>query len=235
MIFRLPEPDPAARLVLGRIDDLKARLGVHLREPMRWTGLLRRNIFARAIQGSNTIEGYNITVDDAIAAVEGEAPLDADAKTWAEIVGYRQAMTYVLQLARDRHFRYSVDQIKSLHFMLLSHELAKDPGHWRPGYVSVRDERTSDVVYEGPDAAKVPALMEELVDALNTSPEEHPILRAAMAHLNLAMIHPFRDGNGRMARCLQTLVLGSQGNLTPEFSSIEEYLGRNTRPRKRKL
>jgi len=49
-----------------------------------------------------------------------------------------------------------------------------------------------------------------------------------MAHLNLVMVHPFSDGNGRMARCLQTLVLAREGILESEFSSIEEYLGRNT-------
>lgn len=54
------------------------------------------------------------------------------------------------------------------------------------------------------------------------------MVRAAMAHLNMAMIHPFSDGNGRMARCLQTLILARSGTLAPEFSSIEEYLGRNT-------
>ncbi|MGH3056368.1 MAG: Fic family protein, partial [Gaiellaceae bacterium] len=50
----------------------------------------------------------------------------------------------------------------------------------------------------------------------------------AMAHLNLIMIHPFRDGNGRMSRCLQTLVLARDQILAPEWSSIEEYLGVNT-------
>jgi Fic family protein len=49
-----------------------------------------------------------------------------------------------------------------------------------------------------------------------------------MAHLNLTMIHPFKDGNGRMARALQTLVLARSGTLSPEFCSIEEWLGRNT-------
>jgi Fic family protein len=49
-----------------------------------------------------------------------------------------------------------------------------------------------------------------------------------MAHLNLVMIHPFRDGNGRMSRCLQSLVLARDGVLSPVFMSIEEYLGRNT-------
>ena len=48
-----------------------------------------------------------------------------------------------------------------------------------------------------------------------------------MAHLKFVMVHPFRDGNGRMARCLQTLVLARDGILSPHFCSIEEYLGRN--------
>jgi len=51
-----------------------------------------------------------------------------------------------------------------------------------------------------------------------------------MAHLNLVMIHPFSDGNGRMARCVQTLVLARHGTLAPQLSSIEEYLGANVQP-----
>lgn len=49
-----------------------------------------------------------------------------------------------------------------------------------------------------------------------------------MAHLNLVMIHPFRDGNGRMARALQTMVLAQDQIVEPTFSSIEEWLGHNT-------
>ena len=49
-----------------------------------------------------------------------------------------------------------------------------------------------------------------------------------MAHLNLTMIHPFKDGNGRMARALQTLVISQNGITGPVFCSIEEWLGRNT-------
>lgn len=53
------------------------------------------------------------------------------------------------------------------------------------------------------------------------------LIRAAMAHLNLAMIHPWKDGNGRMAHALQTFVLAQEGILDPRFSSIEEYVGKN--------
>jgi Fic family protein len=70
--------------------------------------------------------------------------------------------------------------------------------------------------------------MHELVSGLGP-PDKCPVfVRAAMAHLNLVMIHPFRDGNGRMARALQTLIMARGQILEPEFSSIEEWLGRNT-------
>jgi Fic family protein len=54
------------------------------------------------------------------------------------------------------------------------------------------------------------------------------MIRTAKAHLNLTMIHPFSHGNGRMARCLQAVALATDGIISPEFASIEEYMGRNT-------
>jgi len=71
--------------------------------------------------------------------------------------------------------------------------------------------------------------MQELSRHLNDRNSVPPMVNAAMAHLNLVMVHPFKDGNGRMARVLQSLVLAVAGVQTaPEFCSIEEYLGRNT-------
>ncbi len=71
-----------------------------------------------------------------------------------------------------------------------------------------------------------PELLNELVEELRREDVAVPVMiRAAMAHLNLVMIHPFRDGNGRMARCMQTLVLAREGILSAPFASIEEYLG----------
>jgi Fic family protein len=70
----------------------------------------------------------------------------------------------------------------------------------------------------------VNGLVEELINYLKGSPEL-ALVRAAMAHLNLTMIHPFKDGNGRVARALQTLVIAQDGLLHPVFSSIEEWLG----------
>jgi Fic family protein len=227
MLFHMPRPTPEETWVVERTDRLREQLRHQVGEPERWVGLLRRVTLARNIQGSNSIEGYNVNLDDAVAAAEGEEPLDADTETRAAIRGYREAMTYVLQLADDPHFAWDDSLIRSLHYMMLSYDLSKRPGRWRVGPILVQRSESGETVYEGPDAAEVPVLIPELIRSLGAG-SGSPLIRAAMAHLNLVMIHPFRDGNGRMARCLQTLVLAREGILAPEFSSIEEYLGRNT-------
>ena len=137
-------------------------------------------------------------------------------------------MTYVLQLATDTDFMYSERLLKSLHFMMTNYDLKNRPGLWRAGAIWVRNDDTGEIVYEGAYVDEVPALMRELVEGLDSDDGFPPMVRAAMAHLNLVLVHPFRDGNGRMARCLQTLVLAREGILNPVFCSIEEYLGRNT-------
>ena len=169
-----------------------------------------------------------MTRDDALAAVEDDEPMTAEKPTWQATLGYRNAMTYVLQLASDPHFSYNEGLIRSLHFMMMQHELPKHPGRYRSGVIYVRDEKKQENVYEGPDAAIVPTLMGELVASLNETSGLPAMIRAALGHLNLVMIHPFSNGNGRMARCLQTLILAREQIIEPPFCSIEEYLGRFT-------
>jgi Fic family protein len=229
MLFQTPELDARDLVVIREIDQMRVVLRQDTHVPKKWTGVLRRNLLARAIQGSSSIEGYDVDEDDAIAAVVDEEPVDTDAQTWAEIVGYRSAMSYVLQLADDPHVSLDVSLLRSLHYMLLSHDVSKSPGRYRSGPIFVRDERFDHLVYEAPAHELVPALVDALmVEIRSVQPDVPVYVRAAMAHLNLVMIHPFRDGNGRLARCLQTLVLSRDQVAAPVFSSIEEFLGRNT-------
>ena len=228
MLFALPVLDEREDAVLAQIEDLRAGLRLQLHEPRRWQGSLRRLSYARNVQGSNSIEGYDAALDDAAAIALGEEPLDAGTETRLALEGYRRAMDYVLQLAQEPPVEHSEQLLKSLHFMMTGYNLKNRPGRWRAGAVYVRNDDTGEIVYEGAPVEDVPGLMKELVEQLRTDGDCHPVLRAAMAHLNLVMIHPFRDGNGRMARCLQSLVLAGNGTLSPVFMSIEEYLGRNT-------
>ena len=229
MIFTAPGLDESDHAVLELIERQRERLKLYTQSaPKRWIGSLRRSTFARAIQGSNSIEGYNATLDEALAAVEDEHPLDERTETWLAIKGYRNALTYIGQAATDPSFEFSKQFVKSLHFIMLGHEMAKYPGQWRPGAIFVVDQKTGEAVYEGPDVEAVNPLIDELVAYLKDKSTEPATVKAAIAHLNLTMIHPFKDGNGRMARALQTLVIALDGMLHPIFSSIEEWLGKNT-------
>lgn len=229
MIFSAPTLTAKDWEVIAKIEQARADMVLYLQIPRRWSGLLRRSTLGRVIRASNSIEGYVIPKDDVVAAAEGEA-VNANETTQAATATYRRAMTHVLGQAQDPTFDWSASVIKALHYIMMEYDLDKLPGQWRKGPVYVVDEKQHPV-YEGPDAALVPSLMAEFVDSLRAeTPSTLGIVRGAMAHLNLAMIHPFKDGNGRMARCVQTLVLGRAGTLEPVFSSVEEYLGKHTGP-----
>lgn len=228
MLYTAPALDEREFAVLAEIEELRHRLRFALHEPRRWSGSLRRLAFARNIQGSNSIEGYDAPLDDVAAVALGEHPLDSSDETRQALEGYRNAMTYVIQRTDDHDFECSVSLLKSLHFMMTGYSLLNRPGRWRAGPIYVQRESTQEIVHQGADVDDVPALIAELAGYVNDNSGEELLVRAAMAHLNLVMIHPFRDGNGRMARCVQSMVLARSGILSPVFLSIEEYLGRNT-------
>lgn len=227
-LFAPPALDLEDEGVINDVHSMRASLSDVLRTPRRWTGGLRRTAQARAIQGSNTIEGYTVSDDDALAAVDDDVPMSADERTWAEILGYRRVLTYVLRLAATPGFRMDLQALRTMHFMLLEHDLSKGPGQLRSGPVYVRRDSDGETAYEGPPSDVVPALMEAFAASLSENVDLDPMVQGALAHLNLVMIHPFRDGNGRMARVLQTTVLAQSQVIDPIFSSIEEWLGHNT-------
>ena len=222
--------DEAEQLVIESIDELWETLRYQLGQPRRWYGPLRRLVAAKNVRASNSIEGHNVSVEDAAALLGGNEPADANPVDAAAVRNYGDAMTYILQLADDPTFAYSEGLIKSLHYSMMKHDLSSRAGLYRTGAVWVVSSTTGETVYEGPDADLVPKLVAEIVDQLNDGDglRSSPWVPAAMAHLNLAMVHPFKDGNGRMARALQTLVLSRARIQSDTFLSIEEYLGANT-------
>lgn len=230
MIFQYPMLATEDHEVIEMIRDFRRNLRHHVAlNPVRWTGFLRRNTFARALQGSNSIEGINATLAEAVAIVDEEKPETLEEETAKALSCYRTAMTYILSLHGDPYAQVTTQLIRSLHFMMLNYDMTKSPGQWRTGSIGVVHEPTGSTVYEGPDWQLVPNLVEELVAQINSDGDvDSSTVLGAMAHLNLTMIHPFRDGNGRMARALQTLVLTRNDVVSPEFCSIEEWLGRNT-------
>jgi Fic family protein len=233
MLFTTPDLDDADRRVLGEIDgyyrDLERATGGARARERRWEGRLRSQLVAGAIQGSNSIEGYTVSLSAASAIVTGASiPADVPESTREAVLGYRDALTWSLHASAADYFTYSEMLLSTLHYMMVRHQPDKRPGRYRTGGVIVTGDDPLTPAYTGPDAAHVPGLMRELVEWLNqTDPDSPPLVRAAMAHLHLVMIHPWRDGNGRMSRCLQTLAIARGGTIAPEFCSIEEWLGRD--------
>lgn len=230
MLFPTPALTSDDLEVLSQVDDMREKLRHQLLgAPTKWTGGLRKFLTADAVAASNSIEGFRVSTVDVEDLMAGERDVDVSDENRAETLAYEQMMTYIQTLHDVRDFSYSKGLLNGLHWMLQGHRhtARKPAGQWRRGPVYVTDPRDPSIAaYTAPDAEKVPALISELVDWLNTDEDSHPLVRAAMAHLHLVSIHPWADGNGRMSRSLQTLMIARDGVLAPEFSSIEAWLGR---------
>ncbi|MEO3857200.1 Fic family protein [Acrocarpospora sp. B8E8] len=209
--------------------DINARHDKLTGEPTKWTQRLRQFLTADAIAASNSIEGFHVSTVDVEDLMDGERDVEVSEVNREETLAYQRMMTYIQTFHDATDFFYSNGLLNGLHWMLQGHRhsIRKPAGQWRRSPVYVTDPRDPGIAaYTGPDAEEVPALMAELVDWLNTDDGSHALVRAAMAHLHLVSIHPWADGNGRMSRSLQTLVIAREGVLAPEFSSIEAWLGR---------
>jgi len=182
-IFSTPDPDDTDLPVIEEIARLRGELSRYVsQQPRRWFGDLRRMSFARAVRGSNWIEGYRASLDDVLDTIEGEEPLDATAQTRAAVAGYRDALTYVLHLAEAET---AIDEslLKALHFMMTKHDLRARPGQYRQGPVWVADEN-GEHVYDAPDPESVKPLVGRLIESLDDDKSVPVMFQAAMAHLS---------------------------------------------------
>ncbi|KAA8885490.1 Fic family protein [Nocardia colli] len=230
VLFPTPALSDADERVLSEVDGMRDTLRNQLqRTPDTLIGGLRKFLTADAVAASNSIEGFKVATVDVEDLMAGERDVDVSEENRAETLAYEQMMTYIQTLHGVEDFSYSKGLLNALHWMLQGHRhTARRPaGQWRRGPVYVTDVRDPSIAaYTAPEAAAVPDLMAELVDWLDIEKGSHPLVRAAMAHLHLVSIHPWADGNGRMSRSLQTLMIAREGVLAPEFSSIEAWLGR---------
>src|SRR5260370_30489625 len=98
MIYGSPPLTAEDQEILTQIHEMRRELASVLRAPRRWQGGLRRSMLARAIRGSNSIEGYVVAEDDAAAALDDDEPLSTDEQTWAEVPGYPQPLRFPPQI-----------------------------------------------------------------------------------------------------------------------------------------
>jgi Fic family protein len=228
MLFATPKLNPEQKASLEELGQLRQELGHKSDRVVPWMGALRRSVRASSIGGSTSIEGFSVAPSVAEALASGGDPGGSEDENRLAISSYARAMDHVAAMAIDPRFSWHERVILDLHFDACSFQGDKSPGNWRSGPIGVTADDGS-LEFRGPDAERVPELMAEVVDWLARGDlDANVIVRAAMAHLHVTSVHPFRDGNGRVARIVQSLVLALDGLISPEFSSIEEYLGKNT-------
>lgn len=228
MLLATPSISSDLRARIEELDGLRSALGQKVGRPAPWIGALRRQVRASSIEGSTSIEGFSVPRAEAIALVSGDQLVDPEDESRMAVACYAHAMDHVGVMALDPAFRWLDRVILDLHFDACSFQRDQSPGLWRtrPVGVTGRDGR---LVYQAPEAGEVLSLMAEVVDWLQDGDlDAAVVVRAAMAHLHVVSIHPFRDGNGRISRIVQSLVLAREGLMSPEFASIEEHLGQHT-------
>ncbi len=230
VIYSTPPISPALTRALDELDELRSRMGTGAEGAGPWLGSLRRQWRASSAQSSVEIEGFHVADDETVAVISGDARIDPDDDDRMALSCYARAMDHVGVMSDDPVFRWVDRVILDLHFDACSFQKDKEPGRYRRRGIDVTNPDGGPPAYVGPPHEAVPELIDEVVEWLDRGdPDAHVVVRAAMAHLHVVSVHPFRDGNGRISRIVQSLVLAREGLLAPEFVSIEEYLGRNTR------
>ena len=165
-----------------------------------------------------------MTVDEVRRILAGEHPSTVPEENRGLVLGYRDAMEYVLRRADDPGFRWSRELVVALHDRVLAGNYPSGAGRLAAAPRWVVDHRTGQEVYAPPPADDVAGLVDE-ASARMEDGHEHPALASAWIHVATAAIRPFRDGNGRAARVLASLAMYRGGFRRRELTSLEEWWG----------
>lgn len=159
---------------------------------------LRKQNRIKTIQGTLAIEGNTLSMDQITAVIEGRKVLGPK----KEIIEVQNAIKLYEDIMSYKP--YSVKDFLSAHKVLMK-SLIDSCGKFRNQNVGVL--KGSKVSHMAPGPRLVPELMENLFRWAKSEKELHPLIKSCVLHYEIEFIHPFEDGNGRMGRFLQTLVL----------------------------
>lgn len=158
---------------------------------------LRRDNRIRTIHASLAIENNSLSLDQVTDIFNGKRILGAPDEI-CEVKNAFEAYNKLIEMNP-----YSIKDMLLAHKFLMN-ELTKDSGTFRSGGVGVF--AGEQLVHMAPPANQVPHLIKELVDWAKKA-EVHPLIKSCVFHYEFEFIHPFTDGNGRMGRMWQTLLL----------------------------
>ncbi len=155
---------------------------------------------------SNSIEGSTLTRQETLVVLKhGLTVAGKPLVEHLEVTNHQRAIDFVEQLASQSH-PPTEHEIRSIHQLVMQGIDDENAGRYRQRQVYI-----SGSEYIPPSPAAVPGRMAEFCDWLALADDLHPVDRAARAHFWLVDIHPFLDGNGRVARLLMNLILLQSG------------------------
>lgn len=158
---------------------------------------LRKDNRIRTIQASLAIENNSLSLNQVTDIINGKRVLGAPNEIH-EVKNAYEAYEHLL------HYNpFSVEDMLSAHCILMN-GLVKEVGIFRLGGVGVF--AGENLVHMAPPANRVPQLIDELLHWTKNA-KIHPLIKSCIFHYEFEFIHPFSDGNGRMGRMWQTLLL----------------------------
>jgi len=190
-----------------------------------WEKQFRQDAIVRAVYHGTHLEGNLLKKDEAKDVLLGKEVIGRP-RDIQEVINYRKVIEFIDEEAKKKIEKITEQLIKKLHRIITDKILPPaEQGEYRKKQVVIRNSQTGEVTFRPPPPIEVPFLMREFVYWLNTWDFEkiHPVLKAGIAHHELVRIHPFLDGNGRVARILATLILFLGGYDIRRFFSLEEY------------
>lgn len=194
--------------ILALVADTSELLGRYAERSRQAQALrLRRANQIRTIQGSLAIEGNSLSLEQITAVLEGK-PVIAPPREVQEV---KNALAVYERFAQYQP--HHEQDLLAAHQLLMA-GLVNELGCYRSGGVGVMSGK--QVVHVAPPARQVPRLMQDLFAWLQHT-ELPPLIASAVFHYEFEFIHPFADGNGRMGRLWQSLIL-AQWN--PLFANL---------------
>lgn len=187
-----------------------------------WEAKFRDDAIVRSAYHGTHLEGNGLNYTEADKVLSGVKIIGRE-RDIQEVLNYRNVLKYISEYDQTA---FNDDIISHMHALTVNRILPDDAvGVYRKSQVVVRNSQTGEITFRPPPSLEVPFLITDFFHWLNQVKAEsiHPAIVAGITHYELVRIHPFLDGNGRVARAMATLVLLRHGYDVKRFFSLEEH------------